>query len=820
MPSTLVSIVIVPDAWTGDLRRTVESAAAQTHAPVEVLVVDAGDPGPRIRSAAATFAARPSVRVVEAARGGPGALRNAGVRAAAGSLIVCLDEGDLLDEAFSAEACARLADQAAGYVVGPAVMEPGGAPFEPPVPAAWGDEAVLGVTQAAPLAVLFRKALWKAARGFDEQLEALVSYDFLLRIHEAGGRGVALEGPALRSVARRGARYRAGVEREHYLAAVQAVLARHREALEADPPAVLFGRERALREIARQHRARVDRRDRLFGELRELTHELGRLRLWLEQQGRSGFDWGDLRRTSPVSRDWGYDRGKPVDRYYIETFLEAHAADVRGLVLEVQENDFTTKYGGDRVTRSDVVDLDPANPRATVVADLRHAVTLGSDTYDCVILTQTLHVIDDMRRVLEECRRILKPGGALLVTLPCASRVCLEYGRDGDLWRVTEAGARALFAQVFPPACLNVRSYGNVFVNAAFLYGLACEEIAEQEFEVDDPYFPLLVGVRAVKPTGDAPRRAAPRHGWGDEPPRGAILLYHRIAAPPTDLHGLSVHPDHFDEQMAWVARHGAPMTLADLARAARERRLPPRAVAVTFDDGYLDNLRTARPILARHGVPATFFVPAGALDDGREFWWDTLERVFFGLHALPAELPADLARGDAPQPVRNPDERAAAHWALYYRLVRLDAAERAAGLDALVDWAGLNRASPVEARPMTTRELTELAASPSCVVGAHGVSHLALPEFDIDMQRAELTDGRRRLEAVVGTAVEALAYPYGAWNVETARLARACGFSLAVTCDERLVEPGEDPWRLPRVEVKPVLRGDLARRLHALARA
>src|SRR5205823_6551189 len=125
--------------------------------------------------------------------------------------------------------------------------------------------------------------------------------------------------------------------------------------------------------------------------------------------------------------------------------------------------------GGDRVMRSDVIDLNASNPLATIVSDLRNAANIGSGTYDCVILTQTLHVVDDMRAVVAECARILKPDGALLVTLPCASRVCLEYGEDGDFWRVTDAGARALFAEAFPLESLDIRAEGNVLVNAAFL---------------------------------------------------------------------------------------------------------------------------------------------------------------------------------------------------------------------------------------------------------------------------------------------------------------------------------------------------------------
>jgi hypothetical protein len=218
-----------------------------------------------------------------------------------------------------------------------------------------------------------------------------------------------------------------------------------------------------------------------------------------EPRGRPGLalTWGDLYRTKPISPEWGADRGRCIDRYYIEHFLEANADDIHGCVLEVHDSDYTVAFGGNRVDHSDVIDIDRTNPRATIITDLCKATVIPAHTYDCFIMTQTLHVIYDIRAVLGECVRILKPGGVLLATLPCVSKIAHEQGSDGDFWRFTEATAREIFAELFPCSDMQVSSYGNIFVCIAYLYGLACHELADSEFALNDPACPLIVSVRA-----------------------------------------------------------------------------------------------------------------------------------------------------------------------------------------------------------------------------------------------------------------------------------------------------------------------------------
>jgi SAM-dependent methyltransferase len=213
-------------------------------------------------------------------------------------------------------------------------------------------------------------------------------------------------------------------------------------------------------------------------------------------------NWGDLRRLTPLSDEWGFDRGGAVDRYYIDKFLERNRADITGSVLEVKDSGYTTRWGTE-ITRADVIDINPRNPHATIVADLTAPAAIASNTFDCFVLTQTVHQIYDVRAALIHAHRILKPGGVLLCTLPSVSRVDSHYEDTGstesDYWRFTEIAVKRLFADCFIPGSVDVAGFGNVLACAAFLYGVAPSELEPEELDHVDPWFPLIFCVRGVK---------------------------------------------------------------------------------------------------------------------------------------------------------------------------------------------------------------------------------------------------------------------------------------------------------------------------------
>jgi glycosyltransferase involved in cell wall biosynthesis len=209
--------------------------------------------------------------------------------------------------------------------------------------------------------------------------------------------------------------------------------------------------------------------------------------------------FGDLGRVTPISRNWGLDRGRPVDRYYIKNFLAQHIADIKGRVLEIGDDTYTQKYGGERVSQSDVLNLFEGNPKTTIVADLTNAPHIPSDTFDCIIFTQTLQLIYDVRAAIQTLYRILKPGGIILATFPGISQTCdFEWG-DYWYWNFTTFSAKRLFEEVFKPANVRVEAHGNVLVATAFLQGLAFDELKKEELDFYEPGYEVTITVRAVK---------------------------------------------------------------------------------------------------------------------------------------------------------------------------------------------------------------------------------------------------------------------------------------------------------------------------------
>jgi SAM-dependent methyltransferase len=232
---------------------------------------------------------------------------------------------------------------------------------------------------------------------------------------------------------------------------------------------------------------------------RKLSAQQRRLTRWASR------DWvrfGSLRRITPISRNWGEDRGLPIDRYYIEQFLRSHAADIRGRVLEIRDDAYTREFGSERVTKSDVLHAVAGNPRATIVADLTCADHIPPETFDCVILTQTLQYIYDTPAAVRTLHRILKPSGVLLATLPGISQRDGREERWADHWRFTTSSSRRLLGECFTPEQITVEAHGNVLVAIAFLHGLAAQELHPNELDHVDPDYEVLITVRAVKSSG------------------------------------------------------------------------------------------------------------------------------------------------------------------------------------------------------------------------------------------------------------------------------------------------------------------------------
>lgn len=205
----------------------------------------------------------------------------------------------------------------------------------------------------------------------------------------------------------------------------------------------------------------------------------------------------DLASLKPLSTQFGFDRGTPIDRHYIELFLAGNASDIKGTALEIFDSGYCRRFGAKHVTTQHVVDIAPDNPRATIVGDLSDPATLPNAAFDCIVLTQTLHTIYDMRGAVQQVRRALKPGGVALITVPGITPV--RPGRNHAwYWSLTADALSRLLAEQFSPENVRVASFGNLFAATSFLHGAAAEEIDTEKLAPVDPAYPVIVAARVV----------------------------------------------------------------------------------------------------------------------------------------------------------------------------------------------------------------------------------------------------------------------------------------------------------------------------------
>jgi SAM-dependent methyltransferase len=212
------------------------------------------------------------------------------------------------------------------------------------------------------------------------------------------------------------------------------------------------------------------------------------------------INMGDFNRTTPYSNQFGYDRGGPVDRYYIENFLQKQAHHIKGRVLEIGDNEYTLKYGGSKVGKSDVLHIEEGNKKATFVGDLSNAPQLPDNAFDCIVLTQTLHLIYEYKEALRTCYRVLKPGGVLLMTVPGISHIDQGEWKKIWLWSFTESSIIKLLEETFPGAESSIEVFGNVLVATAFLYGIGLPELKKEQMDQVDEHYQVIITVAATKP--------------------------------------------------------------------------------------------------------------------------------------------------------------------------------------------------------------------------------------------------------------------------------------------------------------------------------
>ncbi len=206
-------------------------------------------------------------------------------------------------------------------------------------------------------------------------------------------------------------------------------------------------------------------------------------------------------KKEPVSSVFGFDRGEPIDRYYIEKFLTQNSRHIKGHVLEIAENTYTIKFGGEKIEKSLIMHKDKFAPGANIIGDLATGEGILENVADCFILTQTLPFIFDLHSCVKNSVKMLKSGGVLLVSVPGITQISrYDMQRWGHYWGFTDLSLRRLYETVVPPECIEIQTYGNAKAAACFLYGLAQKEISRKVLDYSNPDYQIIITAVVRKP--------------------------------------------------------------------------------------------------------------------------------------------------------------------------------------------------------------------------------------------------------------------------------------------------------------------------------
>ncbi|MDQ6890482.1 MAG: polysaccharide deacetylase family protein [Bacteroidota bacterium] len=300
--------------------------------------------------------------------------------------------------------------------------------------------------------------------------------------------------------------------------------------------------------------------------------------------------------------------------------------------------------------------------------------------------------------------------------------------------------------------------------------------------------------------------------------------MYHKIGEPSTDVWDIAVSEQHLEEHFLYLKKKNI-ISLEELIGYLQKKKIKKNCIAITFDDGYLDNFLLAKPLLEKFRLPATFFIPTIDVGQQKEFWWDELEYIFLSVEELPPAISMVINGVDVTFDLSAhykltfenklkhkewrayeetpPTIRCEVFLKIWELLKPLKDEEQQAYLKLIRAWAGVSVSSRKDYQCMSVAEIKELSSHKLFQIEAHTETHIALGFQNEDLQKSEIVRNKTFLESITGKKTDLLAYPYGNFNDETLIAARQAGMLGAFTTEEERVNFNDGLYRINRCQVK-----------------